>query len=264
MSSSNQYDSLDKTQTYYPQGQRPSSQHPNMGPTDQFSIESLPPKRRGFPCGCFLGGCLVSILLLVLAAGLGTYFLYSWYHSQLLKYTSETSLELPSMHITQQDVDDVVAKLEEFREQFDLGDAPQELILTEEEINTLIARNPELKGRIYISIVEDNLRAEVSFPMDQWPGGRGRFFNGSATLQIELEDGVLIARAVDVEVNGLRIPEPIMEPVRRENIAEPLNRDSEISKTLQRCKQLIIESNRIILKVRPIEDASSVEAPESS
>lgn len=255
MSQPNSAGNFDQTQPYYAQGQNPQGQSP-----PQFSSTPENTQRKGFPCGCFLGGCLVVLLLVAVTAGVGSYFAYGWYQTQLAKYTSETPMELPSIHITEEEVEAVVAKFDQFQEQFEQGDAPQEFVITVDEINALIAKNPELRGRIYVSIVEDNLKADVSFPVDQLPGGKGRFFNGSVILHVELEDGVLIANVTDAEANGQPIPEPFIEPFRRENIAKEFYKDPEMARALKRCEQLIIESDRIILKVRASEEEPDSEA----
>jgi len=127
-----------------------------------------------------------------LIMGLTVFAGFRFYRNQLAKYTSETALELPSAEITEEEVQAVVARLEDFRDQFDKGEAPQELVITLEEINALIANNPDLRGKVYVTIVDGDLKADVSFPLDEIPGGKGRFFNGSATLHVELDNGVLV------------------------------------------------------------------------
>ncbi|MBX3422913.1 MAG: hypothetical protein KF752_15270 [Pirellulaceae bacterium] len=232
-----QHDGLSDTQPYQPANQTPQW------------IEAEPPRRRS-SCGCLAVGCLVVLLLVMGAVGLAVYSGYSFYQQQLQKYTSETPVELPGVTIDDAQIQATVDRLEQFREQFDEGSAPQELVLTIEELNALIANNPELRGRVYVSVVDGDLRAEVSFPVDKLPGGRGRYFNGSATMHVELQDGVLIVHAVSAEANGQPVPEQLMGIFKQENLARDLYKDVQISKTLQRCEQLIIEPERIILKVR--------------
>jgi hypothetical protein len=159
---------FDETQPYVPQGQQPS----------QFP-EADNSGKKGSPCGCFLGGCLAAFLVFALFLAVGGYFAYGWAKDQVVKYTSETPLELPSSDVSEEEVEAISAKLEEFQEQFEQGESPQEFVITVDEINALIAKNPELKGRVYVSIVDENLKADVSFPVDELPGGKGRFFNGS-------------------------------------------------------------------------------------
>jgi hypothetical protein len=227
---------LRDTQPYAPQ------------PSQTFDINPTPPRQ--FPWGCLLGGCLGTILLGFLAIGLIGYAGYSYFQRQVAKYTSDAPIELPSVNISQEEVDAIKSRLEDFQKQFESGEAPQELIITEDEINALIAGDSDLKGRVYIQIEDGNLRADVSIPLDQFPGGKGRYFNGSVTLHVQMENGVIVANVVDAEANGSPIPEDVMVEFRKQNLAKELYKDVKTAEALQRCESLVVESDRIVLKVR--------------
>jgi hypothetical protein len=83
---------------------------------------------------------------------------------------------------------------------------PEGLVLTADEINTLISSNQNLKGRVYVSIGEGQVTADVSIPTDAIPGANGRFFNGSVTLDVSLEEGVLIVTVNAAKVNDENVP----------------------------------------------------------
>jgi len=251
----NRHDHLEETQPYVA---RQSTQQPSF---QQFDIETPPRRRSG--CGCFMIGCLGTLLLMTLIAGVGVWGAYRFYQNQLEQFTSDAPVVLPGVDVSQEQVDATVQKLEDFEQQFEDGLSPQELIITVEEINALIARNPELRGRVAVTIDDGNLRADVSVPLDELPGGKGRFFNGSLTMHVELEEGVLIAYLVDAQANGRAVPEFLMSTLRKENLAKDLYRDVEIARTLQRCEKLIVESDRIILRVRQ-KHADSAQPSESS
>lgn len=235
-------ENLEETQPYFPAGQ-----------SDQ-PAPTAPPRQGGCRWGCVLWGCLGTTVVVSVILGLMAFASYRFYINQLNKYTSESPLELPSSDVSEEEVQLVVDRLDSFRDQFDQGEAPQDLVITVDEINALISRNPDLRGRVYVTIVEGDLNADVSFPLDEIPGGTGRYFNGSARLHVELENGVLVAHVVSAEANGEPIPEMFMQGFREQNIAKELYKDVEMSRTLKRCERLTIESDRIILKVRPREE----------
>lgn len=224
-------------------------------------MQAAEPKKGGCSLGCVLWGCLGTTVASLLILGVVTFAGYRFYSNQLAKYTSETPLELPTSEIPEEEVQKVVTRLEDFRTQFDKGEGPQELVITVDEINALIANNPEMRGRVHVTIVDGDLKAEVSVPVDALPGGKGRYFNGAARLHVEMEDGVLIAHVVDAEANGEPIPESFMQGMREQNLAKELYKDVEMSKTLKRCEQITIESDRIILKVRPLNKESEISQP---
>jgi hypothetical protein len=159
-------------------------------------------------------------------------------------------VELPTVNINQEDVQAIKTRLDDFQKQFESGDAPQEVVITEDEINALIAGNPELKGRVFVQIEDGNLQADVSIPLDQIPGGKGRYFNGSATLHVQLENGVLVANVIEAEANGTPIPEDLMVEFRKQNLAKDMYKDVKTAEALQRCESLTVESDRIVLRVR--------------
>lgn len=192
------------------------------------------------------------MLLGALAVGGAMYGMYSFVSGQVAKYTSDHAVELPSVNISDDEVKAIEAKLETFKTQFESGDAPQELVITIDEINALIAGNSDLKGHVYVKIVDGNLHADVSVPLDKLPipGAKGRYFNGSVTLHVEMENGVLIAQVVDAEANRQQVPASVIEEMQDENLAKGMYDDPDTAKALSRCESLEIQADRIVLKVR--------------
>ncbi len=240
-------ENLRDTQPYSPQ------------PSQTFDINPTPPRQ--FPWGCLLGGCLGTMLFGLLVIGLMGWGAYSFVQGQIAKYTSDAPVELPTVDIGQEEIDEVKARLENFQKQFESGDEPQEFVITEKEINALLAGNSDLKGRVYVQIKDGNLKADVSIPLDQIPGGKGRYFNGSATLHVELQNGVLVANVVDAEANGSPIPDDVMAEFRKQNLATEMYKDVETAKALKRCESLVVESDRIVLRVRQKEEGSPPSPP---
>lgn len=216
--------------------------------------------KSSFPWGCLLGGCLGIMLLGLLAVGGVIYVGWNFYSTQLAKYTSDQPVELPSVNITDEEVQAIETKLEDFRQQFESGETPQELVLTVDEINALIASNADLKGRVHVKIVEGKLHGDLSFPLDEIPGGKGRYFNGSVTLEVELDNGVLVARLADAQANNQPIPSEFLEAFRKENLAKGIYDNPETAKALARCESLEILEDRIVLKVRQKSNTASGEA----
>ncbi len=228
-----------------------------------FGVDTAPPAR-GFPWGCLLGGCLGIMLLGALAVGGAMYGVYSFVSNQVAKYTSDHAVELPSVDITEDEVKAIEAKLENFKTQFESGDEPQELVITIDEINAMIAGDSDLKGHVFVKIVDGNFHADVSVPLDDLPipGAKGRYFNGSVTLHVEMENGVLIVQVVDAEANGQSVPAAVLEGMKDENLAKGMYDDPDTAKALSRCESLEIQADRIVLKVRQksAEKADNAEA----
>lgn len=215
------------------------------------TIDHFPAKKsKGFPWGCLIGGCLGVMglgVLLVVGSGLGLYF---YAKSELTKYTAETPRELPKIEYSQEELRSLTDRFESLQKSIQEAKTPDTLILTADDINGLIGQDENLKGRVYVKIADGKVSADVSFPADIVPGGQGRYFNGSVSANVSMENGVLIVTVADAEVNGERLPEIFLEPLRQENLAKDVDKNPENAEMLRRFESLTIENDRIILKTR--------------
>lgn len=127
----------------------------------------------------------------------------------------------------------------------------RELVLTAEEINALISEEKALRNRVFISIEDGEITGEVSVPTDKFlPGPKGRFFNASATFEVNLEDGVLIVTLSKAEVKGEQVPEEFMQEVRKENLAKDLYKDPKNARMIARFESISVEDDKIVAKLR--------------
>lgn len=219
------------------------------------------PAGKPFPWGCLLGGCFTVTLLmvgLVVAAGFGT---YRYYQQQLAQYTSTEARQLPVVDIAPEELKELETRVETFQEKVDKGEAPETLVLTSDELNALISQQEKLRGRVFVTIEDGLIQAEVSFPTDGIPGAQGRFFNGSAGIDAAIENGELVVKLDSAEVNGQSVPEAIMVQLRKENLAKEINKNPEIAKTIAKFERLVIEGDKLILtpKAEPAEPVEPAE-----
>ncbi len=200
--------------------------------------------------GC-LWGCLIAGGLFIgsiLCAGFGGYWLIS---SQIAKYTSDTPVELPTVEYSEEELAKLDARVETFREKLDAGETPEEdLVLTADDINALISKNEDLKGKVYVKIENNQVEGDVSIPLDKLPMGKGRYFNGSATFDVSMDGGVLIVTVDQAELNGEPVPEEFMQPMRQENLAKDVYKDPENAKFMSRFEDIRIEDDKFILRVK--------------
>ncbi len=208
------------------------------------------PQEKRFPWGCLVGGCLGVFLLMLIGVGAAGWAGWSFYRAQLEKYTSDAPQELPVVEASDEEIAAIEKRMEEFQTEVDSGDASNQLILTADDINTLISKEEKLRGKVYVKVADGEVSAEVSVPLDELPGGKGRYFNGSVSAEVELRDGVLIVTLADAEVNGNPVPEAIMEGMRKENLAKEMYKDPEFAKKLGRFESIIIDDDRIVLTLK--------------
>lgn len=210
------------------------------------------PSSSRFPWGCLLGGCAtVVLLMLALAIGSGVVGYY-FVKGQVVKYSSETPRELPSVEYSPEEVKEITDRIDSFKTSLQKGDPPSKLELKADDINALISENKELSGKVFVRVDKGKVTADVSIPTDilPIPGAKGRYFNGSVSTNVSLEKGVLIVTLQDAEVNGQKVPDEFMKAVRNENLAKEMYKDPEVAKALGKFESLVIEGDTIILTPR--------------
>ncbi len=213
-----------------------------------------------FPWGCLIGGCLTMVLLMVgsmVAIGFGSVW---FYNQQVANYTSEQARPIPVVEVNEEQLEQLESRVEAFQEKVDVGDTPEQLVLTADDVNALISKEENLRGKVFVKIEDGLVQADVSIPANAIPGGKGRFFNGSATLEASLENGVLIVTLQDAEVNGQSVPEDYMREIRKENLAKEMVKDPDVAKKLRKFESLVIEGDKIILT--PRQDSSEAQSME--
>ena len=209
--------------------------------------ELVPEKKSG---SCLLYGCLASIafvLILVIGGGLGGYWFVK---GQVTKYTSDEPADLPIVEVSDEELTAIEERVENFKDLVEKDEAPEDLVLTADEINALISKNDDLKGRVYATIREGQVSGEVSIPTDFAPGGKGRYFNAMATFNVSLDNGVLIVTLTDATVKGEKVPQQVIEGLGKQNLAKDIYKDPKVAEIFRRFDRLTIEEDKIILTPR--------------
>jgi hypothetical protein len=138
-----------------------------------------------------------------------------------------------------------------FKTAVDKGEAA-EIVLTADDVNALIAEKPELKGKIYISIDDDQVSGQVSIPLDDigFPLTKGRFLNGTTALTVSIDYGHLDVRMKSIEVNGKSPPPDVMTKLGQQNLAKDVKFDDETGAKLRQIESLEVKDGKITLKAR--------------
>ncbi|MCO8122313.1 hypothetical protein NHH03_11230 [Stieleria sp. TO1_6] len=230
-------------------------QHPGTDPIPQQSGSG-----KGCLIGCLLAGGF--IVCAAICAGVGGYWFLS---SQITKYTSETPIDLPTVEYSAEQLAELDSRVESFREKLNEGETPeQDLVLTADDINAMISKNKDLKGKVFVKIEDDQVKGDVSIPIDKLPGGKGRFFNGAASFDVSMDGGVLIVTVDQATLNGEPIPEAILESFRKENLAKDVYSKPENAKFMRQFEDIRIEDNRFVLRVKRDQDPNDQDAPAST
>jgi hypothetical protein len=201
--------------------------------------------------GCFFYGFLVvAVLLLVVvfAAVMGVRYA----RSLVTQITDTEPMALPSVEMSEADINRLQRRIERFRVSIQRGEAVAPLAVTADEINALIATDPDLatfRGRLYVFIEGGQLRAHMSVPAPDLGLEmlRGRYVNATGTFAVALRDGHLRVNAVALSARGKPVPENIMRRVRAVNIARELNDDPRMAGGLEHLSAIEVKDDQMLI-----------------
>src|SRR5262245_1280575 len=217
-----------------------------------------PTKRRG----CFFYGCITVLVLLVLF-GIGLLFVVRYGLNKLTafveQYTETKPMLLETVQISANEYQQLDKRVTAFADAVNARKATPPLVLSGDDINALIAKNPAWKGlkdKVYVTIEGDQIKGKVSIPMDdlaQAPGLsrlKGRYLNGSAGLKVSLANAVLVVTLQSLEAKGQSPPPPIMAQLQAVNFAQNTSQDPKTQEMISRLESIEIKDGMLTLKVR--------------
>src|SRR5262245_52326652 len=153
---------------------------------DEFGPATAPPRRER---GCFYYGCLFSLILATIAAillAIVLVFLYRFTSQTLGQYTDTVPMPIPPPTLSKEETNAVVERAKAFKKAVDDGEAAT-LTLTGPELNALLNTEPNIAGHAAVDIVGDELRGQISLPLNLPIFGL-RYLNGKAALRASIDD----------------------------------------------------------------------------
>ncbi len=194
--------------------------------------------------GCLFWGCLTVGILALGVGGCTAFVLYSA-REALLSLTVEEPAPIPVADPAPGQVDQIRQRIEDFQE----SDQVNELVLTEEDINALIADNPVIAGKTFVNIDEDQLSAQGSVPLEGIPFFSGRYLNGSFSIALSVENDQLLASITDFDFAGQELPDEVKQQVLADwqdiNIFELLSDPQNDQPPLQELQDLLQDVDRL-------------------
>jgi hypothetical protein len=229
-----------------------STNDPEFYQAPKFTPESQqPPRQRG----CFFYGCIIASILLVLALiliGVGGYLLYRMVNGWVDEYTATAPRDLPKVEMPDPERKALKDRVEAFRKAVDEGKSVEPLVLTSNDLNALIAEEPDLQGKVYVKVEGDELKGQISIPLEKLglPMFKGRYLNGEADLKASFNNGILIVTLDSLEVNGKHLPDEFMTNLRQQNLAKDAYKDPKNAEMLRKVESMAIKDGKIIIRVR--------------
>ena len=212
------------------------------------------PKRRK---GCLFYGCLTLAILslaVLVGGGLGLFFLYQKAEALVEKYASTEPMDLPKVQYTQMEEEQFEERLKIFADGLEQGKPTVPLVLKGDDLNMLLASSPDLKvfaDGVRLKVEGEEIKGKMSLKLGDLgaPFFRDRYLNGEASFKVTLADGKLTVTPTAIQVGDKSIPEQDLSKLRELNLAEGVDRNPEVMKTLNKLEA--IEVTNGVVKVVP-------------
>ncbi len=227
-----------------------------------MSDQITPPPQATRRRGCFFYGC-ITVLIVAVLLGIAGFFAVRYglnkFAAFVTQYTETSPGTLPSVQVSPAEYAELNQRVTAFNDALTAQKTTPPLVLTGQEINALIADSPawkQLKGKLYVTVEGDQIKGEVSIPMDdlgKMPGLsrlKGRFLNGSASLKISLRDGTLFVTMQSLQVKGQSPPENIMAQLRAQNFAQNIYNDPKGSEMIRKFESIDVKDGKITIKAK--------------
>ncbi len=219
-----------------------------------------PPPRQGM--GCFAKGC-ITVVVLVMLLGLGVGVL-GWYtFRNFPAFISQNPVAIRTYPATEEEYQAVIGRYTDFIKALNKGEAAT-FTLSENDLNTLIARDPEFKdvrGKVYLTIDKDEIIAETSFPIPEdrrrfGSGSRDRgYFNGRVRFAVSFSGGELTMFVRKIEsMDGKPMSDLLISLLNKMDIGQGFTQSMHDARrkgepwaeAMSRVQKIIVEDGKIV------------------
>ena len=218
-----------------------------------------PAKQRG----CFFYGC-ITLLTLVLVMGVAGFFVARHLLNKFVafaeQYTETKPMALPKVQMSAADYAELDKRIAAFRDGLNAQKAGPALVLTGEDINALIANDPnwkELNGKVHVTIEGDRINGQVSIPLREFAGHvpglsrlKSRYLNGSAAWKVALANGRLVVTLQSLEAKGQRPPANVMAQFQGVNLAQNAQNNPKAAALIAKLASIEVRDGTISIKAR--------------
>jgi hypothetical protein len=172
------------------------------------------PPRKGL--GCFARGCLIVLvfaIVLAIACFAGMYWglhrhsalFYGSYWLAKTRSLAEAPSPVPEFSASDQQTQNVRERWQDFEQKTRAGQ-PAEIELSADDINSLIATNDDVRGKVFASVEGNQLRLQASVPIGRFLGRPGYHFNGDVIIELNGAQSLDNPRFSRITVNGEQVP----------------------------------------------------------
>ncbi|MEM7603078.1 MAG: hypothetical protein AAF357_16905 [Verrucomicrobiota bacterium] len=212
-------------------------------------------KKWGIGCGI---GCLVVLVVGAVLAIVGFNLLKKAAVSFVESNTSDVPVELLAPEVSQPVIESAIKRFDDFCASLEGGEITGPLVLTDEDINALIANHPDFSAvseAMVVSIDGDSLSSEVSVSLDDLnlppsfltESIAGKYFNGEVTLSLGMVGGNPAMFIEALSLGGNPIPSQFMTELSKENILKEAQSDPEMQKFFDKIEAMEVKEGKLTI-----------------
>lgn len=215
------------------------------------SVPPPAPKKRG----CLFYGCisLIVVGLLVAAIFVAGYFVAKRLANRAISdYTDTQPAPIEAVTYASAERAELQKRLDDFKKALDVGQADQDLVLSASDLNALITENPQLKGKLFVIIDDDQLQGKISIPLEDIGPFKlkGRYLNGVGTFRATLTNSALDVRLDDIMVKSNVLPAVLVNELKKLNLAKDYQATPEQKASLSKFESIVVKDGKVHLRSR--------------
>lgn len=210
--------------------------------------------------GCWFYGC-ITLAVLALLTAIGIYFAARYAIKKasglMDQYTQSSPAPIDVVQVSSDRLKLVQDRVASFGESLAGRPGSRELVLTADDINALIQNDPqykEAKGKVFVMLEDDQVKGKISIPLDEIGqlGSflKGRYLNGTASLNVALENGSLSVRVKEVDVGGKPLPPRIIAEMQKVNFAQEVEKNPDARKSLDKLESIQVKDSKLLIRAK--------------
>jgi hypothetical protein len=219
-----------------------------------------PPQQKKSGLGCFGCGCVILLVILFLLLGLVAGMSYFGYKG-LVSMTSSAPADIPAYNGSEDIYTGAEKKIDAFNQ--DVNNAkPSTLTLNSDEINSIIAHDPDLTKRqirVQVTLTGDEARVESILPTDSIPFVsnfvKGRYLNLDTTFALTFNSDT---KMVGLDLHKMALGEtpvqqsslPAMQAEVMPFINTQLRRYAACKNALEVAKTVAVKDGQLVIETK--------------
>jgi len=194
--------------------------------------------------GCFfwgLIGCGGLVLFVAISVGALLFFV----RGKFIKYSSNEPIQIEQVSFLSGEDRDIKGRIKGLKS---ISRKGGEFVLTDRDLNLLIASNPKFRGRAYVDFENNKINIKFSIPFMK------RYINGNLSGKLIMKDSLLKLEIDRCNVMGFKTPSKELRDKIASSLVEGLENNPEFRKIERKIEHVYLEKQKLHIKFKPVKE----------